>query len=55
MKDIEVHDPPTDTSHLFVRPEVRAWALRALDLDVPEGRYALDAPARIRHLSEAEG
>eukprot|EP00439_Symbiodinium_sp_Y106_P071420 s2999_g12.t2 len=28
MKDIEVHDPPTDTSHLFVRPEVRAWALR---------------------------
>ena len=24
-------------------------------LDVPEGRYALDAPARIRHLSEAEG
>jgi len=28
MKDIEVHDPPTDTSHLFVRPVVRAWALR---------------------------
>ena len=30
MKGIEVHDPPADTSHLFVRPEVRAWALRAL-------------------------
>lgn len=28
MKGIEVHDPPADTSHLFVRPEVRAWALR---------------------------
>ncbi|CAE7521407.1 unnamed protein product [Symbiodinium natans] len=28
LRDIEVRDPPANTSHLFVRPEVRAWAVR---------------------------
>mmetsp|Transcript_48815 Transcript_48815/g.114687 ORF Transcript_48815/g.114687 Transcript_48815/m.114687 type:complete len:397 (+) Transcript_48815:48-1238(+) len=26
LKDIEVHNPPADTSYLFVRPETRLWA-----------------------------
>ena len=28
LRDILVHEPPADPSHLFVRPEVRDWATR---------------------------
>ena len=28
LRGLDVHDPPADTSYLFVRPEVRAWAAR---------------------------